>query len=316
MAESIDRTELAAFRAYVEQHREDIMDITLRGAPSLQYMTPFAGVTGELVLEWDDISDIVKPWSCDFGPDGDEITRRPVRIRNYMHKAELQFCPKKDFFTYKGYLVQTKMNAADYPYARWAMEKAAEKIKTQTEFDQIFTGDIAVSPSTADEIYNGLLTIIADDLGGGSPVLTPVTTGALVSSTIVDQVEQMDDAIDEEYRTSDMRMYCAPEIFKMYRRKYRDLAGFHPNNPDTDSKNEIMIDGSSTILTSCPGMTGSQRLILTPQSNVYYAYDGESDQEVWEFEQDHRNLDAWCDYWFGTGFLIFDPRILYVNDQA
>lgn len=314
-SDSIQRTELAAFRAYVEQHRDTILDLTLRGAPSLRFMTPFAGVTGELVLEWDDILDIIKPWSCDFAPDNDVLKRYPVQIRSHMQKAELTFCPKKDFFTYKGHLVKTKMNATEYPYAQWAMDKAAQKIKTQMEFQQLFTGDQAGTPSDASEMFNGLLTLIADDLAG-TPVLTPVTTGVLASATIVDQVEQMDDAIDEEYRTVDMRMYCAPEIFKMYRRKYRSLAGFHPNNPDTDTMDEILIDGSTTILSSCPGMVGSQRLILTPQSNVYYAFDGESDSEVWEFEQDHRNLDAWCDHWFGAGFLIFDPRILYVNDQA
>ena len=316
MAESVDRTELAAFRAYVEKHREDVLEMVLRGAPSLRYMTPYAGVTGELVLEWDDILDLIKPWSCDFAPDANTLKRYPVRIKSIFQKAELQFCPKQDFFTYKGYLVRTKQNAKDYPYARWAMEKAATKIKTQQEFQQLFTGTQVGSPTNAAGILDGLLTLITDDQALGTPLLTPVATGALVSATVVDQIEQMDDAINEEYRTVDMRMYCSPTVFKLYRRKYRSLAGFHPDNDDTDTANEIMIDGSTTILTSCPGMGTSQRLILTPQSNVYYAYDGESDNEVFEMEQDHRNLDVWCDYWFGVGFLIFDPRILDINDQA
>lgn len=316
MSDSVNRSELAAFRDYVEMHRDTILDITLRGAPSLQYMTPYPGVTGELILEWDDILDIVKPWSCDFTPDPDVLKRYPVRIKSYFQKAELQFCPKKDFYTYKGHLVKTKMKADEYSYAQWGMDKASEKIKTQTEFQQLFTGDQSATPSNASEVLNGLLTTIADDLTGGTPLLTPTTTGVLAPGTIIDQVEQVDDAIDEEYRTMDMRMYCSPEVFKMYRRAYRAAAGFHPYNEDTDTMNEIVIDGSTTKLTSCPGMRGSQRLILTPESNVYYSYDGESDQEQWEFEVDHRFIDAWCDYWFGTGFLIFDPRILYVNDQA
>jgi len=313
---SIDRTELAAFRAYVEKHSEEVMELTLRGAPSLQFMRPFPGVTGELVMEWDDIIDIIKPWAVEFAPDADTLKRYPVRVRSYFQKAELRMAPKSDFATYKGYLVQTKQDAADYPYARWAFEKASKKIRTQMEFDQIFTGDQVVSPTTAAGIFNGLLTTIADDLAAGTPVLTPVTTGVLTSANIIAQIEQMDDAINEEYRGMDMRIYCAPEIFKMYRRAYRAASGYHPDNPDTDTMNEIVVDGSTTRLTKCPGMTGSQRLILTPQENVYYAYDGESDTEVWEFEQDHRYIDGWCDHWFGVGFLIYDPRIVYVNDQA
>lgn len=316
MAESIDRTELAAFRAYVEDHRDDILDIMLRGAPSLQHFTPYAGVIGELVLEWADVEDIVKPWACDFTAAADLIARKPIRIRSHFQKAEMTFCPKQDFYTYKGHQVKTKMSATEYPFARWAMEKMATKIKTQQEFQQIFTGDYSATPTTAAQMFNGLLTVIADDLGAGVPVLTPVTTGALIAGTIIAQIEAMDDAISEQYRTEQMGMFVSPEVFKMYRRAYRLAAGFHPNNPDTDAPDVIQLDGSMTQLISCPGMTGSQRILLTPKSNIYYAYDQPNDDSVFEMEQDHRNLDVWCDFWSGVGFLIFDPRIVYVNDQA
>lgn len=316
MAESVNRAELAAFRAYVEDHRPDVLDLVLRGAPSLRHFTHFAGVVGELVLEWIDVEDIIKPWSCDFGPDADTITRRPVRIKSHFQKAEMQFCPKKDFFTYKGRLVQTKMDARDYPFARWAMEKMAKKVETQIEFQQIYKGVQLPTPLVAADVYDGLLTVIADDQALGTPVLTPITTGVLASGTIIAQVEQMDDAINEQFRTSEMAMLVSPVNFKMYRRAYRLAAGFHPSNGDTDAIDIIQLDGSTTQLISCPGLTGSNRIILTPKSNIYYAYDDPSDASVFEMEQDHRNLDVWCDFWGGVGFLIVDPRILYINDQA
>jgi len=316
MAESINRTDLAAFRAYVEDHRDDVLQLVLRGAPSIQHFTPYSGVVGELVLEWADVNNIIKPWAASFDAAADLIDRKPIRIRSHFQKAEMQFTPKLDFFTYKGRLVQTKMDAMDYPFAQFAMEEMANKIKSQQEFQQIFTGDQVASPTDANGIYDGLLTVIADDQGLGSPVLTPVTTGALVASTIIDQIEQMDDAIDEEYRTEEMKMFVAPEIFRMYRRAYRDASGYHPGNPDTDAMDEITLDGSMTTLVSAPGMTGSERIILTPGRNIYYAYDDPSDDSVFEMEQNHRNLDVWCDFWGGVGFLIFDPRIVYINDQA
>lgn len=315
MADSVNRSALEALRAYVEQQSDTIMELTLRGAPSLQFMTPVPGVTGERLLEWAEVLDIIKPWAPAFAPDADTIKRTPIKVRSYFQKAELSFTPKSDFFNYKGYLAKTKQKAEDYPFAKWAMEKATKRIQTQMEFQQLFTGDRVDPPAAAADMFNGLLTLIADDLGSGSPVLTPVATGVLTSATIIDQIEQVDDAIDEEHRLGTMRLFCAPEILKMYRRKYRGESNFHPDNPNTNATREIAIDGSTTILTACPGMKGSQRLMLTPEENVYYAYDGESDTEVWEFEQDHRNLDAWCDHWFGAGFFIFDPRILYVNDQ-
>jgi len=320
MADIVNRTELQAIRDYVQDNRDDVLELVMRQAPSLKYFTRYEGVIGELLLEWNDIQDVVKPWACDFSPDPDLIDRKPISIRSYFQKAEARFCPKNDFFTYKGYLAQTKQNPRDYPYARWAIEHLlAPKIRQQLEFQQLFTGTRVNPPTAASEMYDGLLTIIAADLASGTPILTPVTTGVLTAANIIDQVEQMDDAIDEKYKTSMMAMRCAPEIFKMYRRAYRAAAGFHPDNPTTNSEDvvtEITIDGSTTKLVSCPGMTGSQRLILTPINNTYYAYDDPSDDQVFEFFQQHRYLDMWCDFWGGTGFLIFDPRILYVNDQA
>lgn len=314
--ESINRTELAAFRAYVETHRADMLELVLRGAPSIQHFTRVPGVAGELVMEWSDIQDVVGPWAADFNSGANKFTRKPVRVRSYFQKAEARFSPKSDFATYRGFLVNTKMSAIDYPYARWAMEKMARKIKTQLEFDQIFTGDYSPTPTTASEMFNGLLTILADDQAAGTPVLTPVTTGVLSAANIIDQVEQMEDAINEEYRTQDMYMYVAPEIFKMYRRAYRAASGFDPMNKDTDTPDMIKLDGTNTQLISCPGMTGSQRIILTPKGNVYYAYDDPTDDAVFEMEQDHRYLDVWCDFWGGVGFFILDPRIVYINDQA
>lgn len=316
MAESINRSFLEAFRAYVEDHRDDVIEMTLRGAPSLRHLTPYPGVVGELILEWADVADIIKPWSSDFNAAADLVTRKPVTIKSHFQKAEMQFTPKKDFMTYKGRQVQTKMNARDYPFARWAMEKMATKIKTQQEFQQIFTGDQVGSPTNAAGIYNGLLTLIADDLAAGTPVLTPIATGALTDNTIIDQIEQMDDSINEEYRTEMMKMFVSPTVFRQYRRAYRAASGYHPGNPDTDAIDEITLDGSTTKLVSCPGMGTSSRILVTPSTNIYYAYDDPSDDSVFEMEQDHRNLDVWCDFWSGVGFLVLDPRVVYVNDQA
>lgn len=316
MAESIDRTELAAFRNYVEDHRDEVIELVLRSAPSLRFFRHFSGVIGELVLEWADVNNIIKPWASAFEADADLISRIPIRIRSHFQKAEMQFTPQLDLFTYKGKREQTKQDAMQYPFARWAMEKMGEKIKTQQEFQQIFTGDAVGSPTDAAGIFNGLLTIVTDDLAAGTPVLTPVTTGVLTDTNIIAQVEQVDDAQNEEYRTDDMIIRVAPEIFRMYRRAYRAASGFHPGNPDTDAADEITLDGSMTKLVSCPGMRGSQRMIMTPISNTYFAYNDPTDDSAFKMEQDHRNLDVWCDFWSGVGFLVLDPRIVYVNDQA
>ncbi len=316
MAESINRSNLEAFQNYVQDYSAELKDLSLRGAPSLMYFTPVPGVKGRLIMAWSEILDILKPWAAAFSAGADTVNLTTVTIESHFQKAELSITPKSDLLTWRGFLTQTKQDPETYPFVRYVMEKAAQKIATQQEFDQIFTGDQLGTPVNAADVYNGLLTLIADDQGLGTPVLTPVATGALASGTIIAQVEQVDDAINEQYRRSGFRMFVSPSVFKMYRRAYRTANGYHPAYSDLDNQNEIQLDGSSTILTSCPGMGTSNRIICTPSDNIWHAYDAEDDKRVWEFDIDHRTIDMWCDHWSGTGFFIFDDRVLVINDQA
>jgi len=315
MADSVNTTEIAALRNYVLTHRDEIKELSLRGAPSLRFFTPHPGVKGQEWLEWADISDIVKRWDNAFSADADTITRRPVTITSHHHKAEFTIKPRTDLATYKGYIVRTKQNPEVYTFSQWAIRKGTEKIKTQQEFDQIFTGDLNAVGTTASDMYNGLLTIIADDLAAGTPKLTPITTGALTSANIIAKIRQMADSVDEKYKTG-MRLFAAPEVVRMYADAIHDGQNYHPGSNIMNNVMEMNIPGRTVTLVSCPGMTGSQRLFMTTPENLWHAYDADNDQEVWEFEKDHRNIDAWCDYWSGAGFYILDNRILKVNDQA
>jgi hypothetical protein len=318
MANSVDYSDLQTLRNYVEVIGDEVMDLQLRGAPSLQYMYGHEGVTGKKQMEWVDINDIVKPWASPFAPDANTVDRKLITIENHFLKSELEFIPKEDYNHWKGYLRLMKETPESYPFARYIIEKATKKIATQLEFDTIWTADLAGTPTGASNFTNGLLTQIADDQALGTPVLTAVATGAITVSNAVDKVEQMDDAYNEEYRPTDMplRMYCSPSVFKMYRRHYRTLNGYHPDFRNIDAKTEIQLDASSTILTVCPGMGSSQRLVLTPQDNIWFAYAYADDQETWMFDTEVRTLRAWSDYWFGVGFHIFDDRMIRVNDQA
>lgn len=316
MPDSINRSELAALQAYVREYRNTVIERSLRGAPSLQFFTPVAGVRGQLILEFDTITDVVKRWQEDFSAGSDQFKREPVEVWSYFHTAEVTFSPKQDFFTYKGTADNVKVKGHDYPYAQWAMDKATKKIRTQMEFQQIFTGDQDTGANTANDMFNGLLTIIADDQALGTPKLTPFATGALNAANIITQVEGLDDSMDEEYRDEGAIMLVSPAIFRLYRRAYRAAAGYHPNNPDTDTIQSIKLDGSGTTMIACPGMRGSSRMILTHRENIYYSYDSEMDYANWEFELNHRKIDAWADYWFGAGFFVLDEKLVYINDQA
>ena len=318
MAQSVDYTDIAAFRNHVELLSDEIKDLQLRGAPSLQFMFPHDGVTGKMQMEWVDIQDLIKPWTAAFAPDDDTVLRKQITIENHLLKAELKFIPKNDFKHWKGHLELMKLKAESYPFARYVIERAAKKVATQLEFDTIWKADLAATPTNAGNFTNGLLTQITDDLAAATPKLTAVATGAITASNAVEKLEQIDDAYDEEYRPSDMplRMYVSPTVFKHYRRNYRTLSGYHPDYMDKNKKNEIQLDATSTIITSCPGMGTSQRVLLTPQNNIWAAFDYDEGYKTWELEGEVRELKAWSDFWFGVGFHILDNRLVKVNDQT
>lgn len=276
------------------------------------------GVRGKDTMEWRFVEKLVKRWSAPFNPDDDTFRRIPVIIENYFHKAEFSIVPKLDFGHYRGHMMDTKMKADEYPFIAYWMEQSTFEIETEMEYDQIFTGVQNLAGDDAEDMFDGLLTIISKDQALGSPVLTAVNTGALTEANIVDQFRQVADAVQLRHLPSDMQMMVAPEVYNMYIRKRQALSGFHPLDSNAENTQEIMLDAVNTRikLCKCNGMTGSQRIILTPKSNVYYAPFGENDMNIWAFEINHRQYDAWCDYRAGVGFLVYDPRVLYINNQA
>lgn len=317
MANSYDNSDITAFQGYVRTFKDALMQLGLAGATSLKYFFPYIGLKGQHVVTWDQIQDIVKRFNLDFSADADTYSQHPIVIETHLTTAEIRFSPKADLLNYRGYLVKTKQKAEDYPYTQYVMDKASKKIKNQIEFQQLFTGVLNAGGSTAADMFNGVLTQFAIDQALPTPLLTPVATGVLTPANIIASVEATDDAYPLDRRDEDgMIMGCSDAIFKMYRRAYRAAAGYHPNNEDTDTMNEIMIDGSTTKLVRMPGMGSSQRLFVTPERNLWQGYDVENDQDMWEFEGDHRFIDAWCDYWFGAGVLLVRPEILVINDQA
>jgi len=314
MAESFKNTDVTALQAYVREYQDELMGLSLRGAPSLKYFTPYADVKGQLIITWDEIQDIVQRFAATFVGVADAYETHPATISSKAHKAEMSITPKLDWGNYRAYLTKEGVSATDWPYSRYVMEKASKKIATQKEFDQIFAGVENGGGTDAVDMFDGLLQLVADAVV--ATTLTEVTTGVITAGNVIANVELMDDSFDEEYREENMVMLASPSVFRLYRRAYRLAAGYHPGNPDTDAINEIVLDGSSTKMVSCPGLGASQRLILTPERNLYYAYWADENADMWEFEQNHRTIDMWCDYWFGAGFIIVDDRIIKVNDQA
>jgi hypothetical protein len=169
--------------------------------------------------------------------------------------------------------------------------------------------------------YDGWLQIIVNEIAATNISLVNnnlVATGALTAANIIANIEAMYDKLGDQYKTMRSQMLMSPSNAMLYQRAYRTLYGQNQNYTGMTQVLEpgVYIDGTMCQIIPEPGLTGSNRLILTVQENMCYGVDLDSDLNDPRTEIDHRAIDIMMDYRVGVQFRQIKNGILVVNDQV
>ena len=108
-------------------------------------------------------------------------------------------------------------------------------------------------------------------------------------------------------------MFCVSNsVYQSYIQAYRENYSKYVNvTPETNLTLDL---APNCKIINFPGMGTSQTVILTTPDNLHYGFDGASDSTAFNFFQDHRAMDFWCDYKLGVQIGLADPKCLRVND--
>lgn len=310
---SVKYTDAAAFRDYVETHGEDLISRMFFGFQTADLVTVHDGVKGKKILTELIVGDnLIKRWRAQHDAVADAAEFVPRILSTTLAKLDLSIVPQELEATYLGAMRKKGQNPRDYPFEAFLLDKIIAKAHREIEvsvWQAIETG----SPAALDNLnvlFDGFLQLIVDAITATD--LTVTTTGAITDANIVTSVELVHDALDIDMQAEETVTFLSVRNFKRYMRKYRNEYGKYTNPTQMREK----LDFADNTLIAVPGMGLSNRIICTPASNFHIGYDDVSDHNMFQFEQNKRQLDFWMDLRIGTQIGMLRDGVMAVNEQV
>lgn len=315
LASSLDISALTtALGAYFRKDKGVLVREMLLGMNIEDRMEIWDDCKDEVPLPNLGIEDLVKPADATtFSPTSNALKfgARTLKVRPW--KVDLQLIPS---ILEKSWLGAAKPKGSDQyalPFEQFIMQHIIEKIHENIRLKALFKGDYNAAGTTPGAIMDGLLTLVTDEITATN--ITPVVTGAVTSSNVIDKIEAVYDNLGEGYKNVPTICLVSPTLFDWYVRKYRATYGVNMDYKGM-AQGSVMIDGTLCTIMREPGMASSQRIVITPKSNIVYGVDSLGEENNMEVQKFDRTLKIMIDAKSGIQFKEIHARALAVNDQA
>jgi len=314
MSASLNLTDAAALRAYMETFSPDVMSILFHSPKTLSLIHPHEGIKGDLILTELEVGDLVQKWTKSFDPTADAFKFSPEILTVKPLKVDTQIYPQEFEQSYLAFARRKGFSSVtDLPFEGFILQKKLKKI--MQEMEVAVWKAVAGAGTTLLTQFDGFLEIIADLIT--ATTLTPVATGAIDNTNAVDSFELMWDFLLDAYKEDETTFFCNNTIMQYYLRDYRKRHGFGLMPAVDGPSTRVKLDFGNAYIQAVPGLTGSGRVVLCrAMDTLHYGYDAPEDINTIKFQDDHRAIDMMMDFKFGVQAGLKKDQVIVVNDQA
>lgn len=271
------------------------------------------------------LTEVLQPYQKAFTPkgdstfDGEQYTLDPLKIDIEFAADDLDVF----FDTWKAEWDELGEKArAEYTFPRWLYEREIlPKLIEDIELKLVWGGEkVAITGAAigvaqaAEDGTDGLAKRIADAVTATK--LVPITTGALVATTMVAQLETFCDGIPLPYRDVSGEIWMSKTNAKKYWRDYRAKFGSGNSNMGNEN-NELRVDATNKVIRGFSAMEGSDRILFNPSNtrNLIVGYRrGGPRFPMIRWQEADRTLKGLAEFHRFYGFNFAGN--LFVNDQA
>ncbi|AHM62302.1 hypothetical protein D770_20265 [Flammeovirgaceae bacterium 311] len=300
---------------YNREHRDVLISEALLDEDFQNNYEVMDDVTDEVPLPSLAITDLIKPGNpTAFQPTSNALQfgARILKVRPI--KVDLLLVPQIMEKTWLGKMKKSSDHGA-IPFEQFIMQYISSKIRENVRLQGIYKGVYNAAGTTPIDTMTGWLKLIADDIADvANGQISPVVTGAVTATNIIDSAEAVYDGLGEAYKNVPTEMKVAPSLFDWYGRRYRSLFNGSPIYTGI-KRDRVQLDGTLCELVRDPGLAGSQRMICTPKENLVFGVDSLSDYNL-DIQKENRTIKILIDFKAGVEFKEVHPRALSVNDQA
>ncbi|MDJ1472847.1 hypothetical protein [Xanthocytophaga flava] len=240
----------------------------------------------------------------------------PSEIRQFPVKVDYEDYPDDLRSSWLGFLVDNKLNRAEWPIVRWLVENLIiPKMQEDYELYEVFKG-VYVAPTPgvagpAGTAINGVEYWIQKAITKGVAPITMGSIDGLTDKETVDYVEDFCRQIDSLYRNAALTsLACNQDIALRYSYGYGEKYGQRMDFTGDSMK----VKGTNIQLKGFKSMQGSDRLWITPKGNAVRLQKENVSSSNFQLESLKRQIFLYNDSHKGLGFSILD--LLFFSDQA
>lgn len=211
--------------------------------------------------------------------------------------------------TWMAEVMKPGVNPTDLPFEQLTWQAVMDDFATKINDNTVWNGRRAAA-KTASSLATGFGNIIKDEITAG--FITPVITGSMLTDTVA-KVEAVYKSLPTKYRRMKMPVYCAYNVYDAY---CEDYAARFGTQPIYNQFQQLVIRHSegNAVLKPVTWMAGSERIVITPQSNMLVGTDLLSDGQKILTDPKLYSLEAGI--LMAIGFQIEDLEPLAVNDHV
>lgn len=277
-----------ALPAYVEQRRDDLLNILVFEGRTISRMRKQTGIKTKAAINYLDTAPVFQDGSeCGFNAEGTAtLTQR--EISTGVIKVNMEICPKTLLGTYAEYLVRMSARAeADrVPFEEEFIRNLINKIKKGMEV-AVWQGDTTSEDATLKH-FDGLLKIAQNEEG-----VVDVNVGAIATpEAAYNAIQQMYLAIPEPALNNNARIFVSPAVFRLFTVAMVQKNYFHYSGAQDEDVHEFVFPGTNVRVIATEGLAGTNYMLASTEENMYYGTDREGDVEefkLWFSDDD----DVW-----------------------
>jgi hypothetical protein len=320
-ASSLDISALPAkLEDYAMKDRDQILTKTLvDGMGFTEYFELLTGVTDEVPLTELVVGNILQPGNKDtFDPQNNKVQFKARVGKVRPMKVDLQFKNTQINAIYKSYLGKVAGGHIDpykVPFEKFIFDRIIAQTKHDIRMKALFSGVYNAAGTAPVDTVNGIFKIVADEItGGGIPGGNVSAGAAITDANALDQIRLIVDLVynNPDYMDVPMVALVSPRVMKAYNRDYQATYGSLPYN--TEFQKRVLDDAPNITLIPEPGMGTSNRVIITPQQNLFWLVDDEGAIDNITIEKEKRNINIMMDFNCAPEVGITD--IIWTNDYV
>lgn len=298
------------------RNKKELMKLwtgVFQGLEFHSYMTKIGGVTDEYVTGSATISDILQPYQSGWTPKGTASFRARInKVRPI--KVDYEFEDLDELYqSWLAEMADETSERKNWPFVKFVVyDLMVPKIKEELEaisYNGVYQAPTAGTASPYLDTTDGIGTIIANEITAGN--ITPINTGALTATNMVDKTEFFIDNIPHKYRHVSGVIFMSKTNAMNY---YRDFRANFGGNNNYNGNETLDIPHTGKKVVGIVAMEGSDRMFFTPKTNMVRLYDKIVTPGNFQTQQDKRKVFVFTDFKAGFGFKNLD--IVFANDQA